>query len=243
MLGIDTNNDNKIDSFFVDVHYLSRNTLINGVSAVLLGLGPETPQFTLHDEPTGLRVEITSQTNMPEFRVGIRENASSDFDAVYRFSGTSFLIPGQVAGKNYFVSVAAIDNNKIMSAFSSEIRKVSDASTAAGTMDNFPYSAICTLMDLNESASARHGLNLIGANPNPSEENVSIYVELGTDYNGGKLELLITDNSGKEINRSVIPGRTPGIHSAVVTIKEKGVYISSLILNGKLLDSKKFVVK
>ena len=43
ILGVDTDGDLEIDSFFVDFNYLARNTIINGNSAAMAALGPETP--------------------------------------------------------------------------------------------------------------------------------------------------------------------------------------------------------
>ena len=106
ILGVDTDGDLIVDSLFIDLNYLARNTVINGMSATLLASGPETPTFDLLDEPTGLRVAITNGFGAQEFRIGVRNgSASLDFDAVYRTTATSFLVPGMVAGQGYFVSV------------------------------------------------------------------------------------------------------------------------------------------
>lgn len=244
ILGLDTDNDTKIDSFFVDFNYLARNTLINGTSATCLALGPTTPDFILHDEPTGLRVEIINQTQLPEFRVGVRILSSADFDNVYRFSGTSFLIPNLQANQTYFVSVAGIDNNEIMSAFSAEIRKVSDANTGPGLQDNFPYSVNCNLVGLDELGSD-HGIKLGDAYPNPGLNNeTSVKITRSLDFNSNNIQLILSDVSGKEILRRKIDFNGANGVEVNINLKDKsGSYVYSLMVDGRLTASKKLVVK
>lgn len=244
ILGVDTDNDMEIDSFYVDFNYLARNTLINGTSATLLALGPPTPDFILHDEPTGLRVEIISQTNMPEYRVGVRSLSSADFDAVYRFSGTSFLIPGQILNQSLFVSVAAIDSNTIMSAFSAEQRKVSDVATPAGTTDHFPYSAICNLVGLPQyEVNQRVPIHLIDALPNPFEHETNIGIEIANSTAFENASIVITDNVGKELKRLVIPVKEGKSNVTYKHSGRAGIYFYSLVVDGQVYETKKMMVK
>ena len=57
ILGIDTDGDMVIDSFFVDFNYLSRNAIINGNAAAMAALGPIAPlDFDLSEVPNGLAI-------------------------------------------------------------------------------------------------------------------------------------------------------------------------------------------
>lgn len=83
-LGIDINNDNVIDSFFVDFNYLSRNAIINGNAAGMAAIGPATPDFNLSVNDSALIIHVTQQTQYNVYRVGVR-TLSNDWDSVYTF--------------------------------------------------------------------------------------------------------------------------------------------------------------
>ncbi len=169
LIGEDFNNDGQIDSFYVDFNYLARNAVINGTSANFLANGPDIPNFTLHNEPTGLRVEITDASLAPEYRVGIKTRVGVEFDSIYRFTGNSFIIPGQQQGENYYVGVAALNAQGLMSPFNGDERAVSQATTPAGTVDNLPYGLDCANIGIEELQwqQIRHGLQLLPPRPNP----------------------------------------------------------------------------
>ncbi len=242
ILGVDTDGDLEVDSFYVDFNYLARNTIINGVTATLLALGPETPTFILHDEPTGLRVEITSQTLLSEFRVGVRGISGADFDEVYRFTGTSFVIPNQQANGTYFVSVAGLDDYKIMSPFSTEQRKISDANTPPGTVDDFPYAVNCNLVDLPEYQKSISVLELLDASPNPFTKETVFTVVVKDLSEWEDTYIVVVDNSGKEIKRLTVKAQ---IGNQKVNYQHRGragIHYYSLFRGGVLLDSKKLII-
>lgn len=47
VLGVDTDNDNIIDSFFVNFNYLARMAVINGNTSSMIGISPKTPDFDI----------------------------------------------------------------------------------------------------------------------------------------------------------------------------------------------------
>ncbi len=243
ILGVDTDNDNVVDSFYVNFNYLARNTVINGTTAALLALGPQAPTFTLHDEPTGLRVEITSPQIFPEYRVGVALLNSLDFEAVYRFSGNSFLIPGQTANTNYYVSVAAIDGNGIMSPFSAEQRSFSDANTPPGTPDTLNLKIQCSGIGLNEYLKPRHkrGIYLLPPRPNPFDREVVIPVTVSRLFD--EASLVISDASGKVLKEIPLES-TQGVQELnYIHEKGSGVFYVSLKADGVITETRKMVAE
>lgn len=201
VLGIDTDGDLMPDSFFVDFNYLQRNTLINGMSAVLLGLGPETPQFDVLDEPAGLRVVFSGSTVHPWYRIGVRDNSTStEFDAVYRTSDLSFPIPGLTASNAYFISVAAVDSAGIMSPFSGELLKVNDAITPPGTVDDLPFGLACAPIGIPEMQRTEARIDLLPCHPNPFTDRTVLQVMNNGPYQG-PASIVVCDLHGREVRR------------------------------------------
>ena len=166
IMGLDTNGDNIIDIMFMNFDYLKRNAIINGTSACILGLGPETPEFEVHDEPAGLRVEISEDDEYSEYRVGVRNsNQVHTFDYLYRTNQKSFLIPNLEAGENYFISVAAIDSNGMTSMFSGELFRSNDATTATASQDPLDLTIDCSLVS---APMPQVTIPVVRAYPNPS---------------------------------------------------------------------------
>lgn len=245
ILGLDTDGDGKIDSFFVDKNYLARNTVINGMSLTLLAQGPNTPEFTLHNEPTGLRVEVLNPT-VAQYRVGVRDGIQIDFNALYRFSAPSFLVPGQVSGDYYYISVAALDSNGVMSPFTTEKRAFSAANTAAGTPDNLPFKIDCSLVGANEFFLEKEekGIRLGEAVPNPLKNQTTITVEV-SDPAIRKASLVIYDAAAKTVDEIPLqlelelgPNEVRYRHEA-----GPGVFYYSLKVNGQVVETRKMVVQ
>ncbi len=245
VLGKDLDNDGILDTFYVDVNYLRRNTLINGVSLTMLAQGPESPDWVLKNEPTGLRVEITNGTS-PEYRVGVRSAVSNaEFEAVYRFSGNSFVIPGQQNGTFYFVSVAAIDGNGVMSPFTAEQRALSPANTATSAQDSLPYGINCFLFGINEwpSRGFHSKVALLGVRPNPNrgEAKVMVHMDEGVHYHSASL--IISENTGKEVKRLTL-NLEPGENTVEFSHSFKpGVYYCLLNIDGQMVGSLKMIVE
>ena len=200
ILGVDTDGDQEVDSFFVDFNYLQRNAVINGTSMTLLALGPETPTFDVLDEPTGLRVVITGNASLPWYRIGVRDNsAATEFEALYRTDETSFPIPGLTAANAYFISVAGIDSAGIMSPFSGELTKVNDVGTPPGTMDDLPFGLACAPISIAEQLDPNTTLQLLPCKPNPFADRTVIPIQNYSMKRFGKAAIVINDMHGKEL--------------------------------------------
>ena len=149
VVGVDTDSDGIIDSFFVDFNYLKRNGVINAVVAKIADIGPETPGFSVTNDGNGITVLITSQTQYSKYRVHARNvstTTSIDSLIIYSFSDTlSYTIPGIQSGNLYYVSVASVDSNGVTSPFSAESSgQVAAVTTAPAPIDPLPHSTYCS---------------------------------------------------------------------------------------------------
>ncbi len=242
ILGVDTDGDLVIDSFFVDFNYLQRNTLINGMTATLLALGPEAPEITLADEPTGLRVSIVPPAGCSTFRVAARRvNSPVEFNAVYLTTETSFLVPGLVAGSGYYICAAAIDDDGITSQFSSELLAANDADTPDAPMDDLPYGINCSAIGITGPAQAAPSVSL-SCFPNPTSSRATFVV---TPLNGSKMEharIVVTDPLGRDLFMLPLVNR-PGKQEVLLDRElEPGIYAYRLELDGRSIATNKLMV-
>jgi len=146
ILGVDTDLDGEIDSFFVDFNYLKRNCLLNAITATLVSEGPETPTLSLvTNDTSGVVVQITGQTQYNEYRIAIRpSDSTTSFEAVYTVNDTlPYALPGMDSSTTYFVSVASVENG-IMSIFSPEIIITNvKVNTSQATTTSFSNVCVC----------------------------------------------------------------------------------------------------
>lgn len=222
ILGIDTNNDMILDSFFVDFNYLARNAVMNGNAAGMLGIGPKAPDFTLTASGTNLVVQITAQTQYLKYRVGVR-TLTYDWDSVYTFSG-KLIDTINVAAGNYIVSVASVDNKNVESLFSKELMITT------------------TGVGLPERSSPASSVQLLQNKPNPSDEATMITVVVNKEMQYKEAFISIKELNGKEIKRTRIT-LNPGVNEVEYNhgYHTSGTYIYSLVIDGKAVQSKKMV--
>lgn len=222
ILGIDTNNDMILDSFFVNFNYLARNAVMNGNAAGMLGIGPKAPDFTLTASGTSLVVKITAQTQYLKYRVGVR-TLTYDWDSVYTFSG-KLIDTINVAAGNYIVSVASVDNKNVESLFSKELMITT------------------TGVGLPERTNSASSIQLLQNKPNPSDEATMITVVVNKEMQYKEAFISIKELNGKEIKRTRIT-LNPGVNEVEYNhgYHTSGTYIYSLVIDGKAVQSKKMV--
>lgn len=170
ILGVDTDGDQAIDSFFVDFNYLGRNTVINGSSAAFMANGPDVPEFSVVNTANEVRIDIDAANGASEFRVGVKLFGGSLFDSIYRFSGNSFVLPDLSAGTEYYLAVAGIDQNGLMGAYTQDQRLIAQASTPPGLTDPLPYGINCAVLALPDwqlMGGEKPALELLPPRPNP----------------------------------------------------------------------------
>jgi hypothetical protein len=248
ILGVDTDLNGSIDSFFVDFNYLKRNTVINGASAAMLALGPETPDFNLTADGTGMHVTITGATQYNTYRVGVHDAASNewdgDFDAVYRMDSTlTFTIPGLDANLNYWVSVASVDDNGLTSLFSVEEFKKAQVTSAPGTVDPLDLAISCWPSSVPiQQPAASLPIELLPPQPNPSRESTSLVVRVNQPGAATQGELIISDLLGHVVAR--IPIQLASVVNRVEyqhPIISTGLYHVSLVVDGRVVQSRKLI--
>ena len=243
-LGVDTDGDLLVDSFFVDFNYLQRNAVINGMTATLLAVGPEPPGFIVHNEPTGLRVSFTSGFNRLAYRIGVRNgNPSIDFDAVYKTTDTSFAIPGLSQNHYYYVSVATIDSATVMSPFSIEAVKYNAADTPPGAMDALPFGIGCVPIGITEAAKASSAsITLLPCAPDPFTDQTTIVVEVGRSIMYHEAFIVVRDPQGRELTRFRI-----ALHRGTNALNyhhpgSAGIYLYTLLVDDRIIGSRSMVV-
>lgn len=228
ILGVDTNNDQEIDSFFVDFNYLARNARINGTAATVIAHGPETPDFHLlgygtAEEPI-LDVTIDDYTPGMTYRIALRSSAN-DWDSVYTTTQQFNQLTPPEATVHY-VSVAAVDANGLESLFGEEKRAFK---TQLGLED----------IDLSE---AENGLQLMQNRPNPFDESTFISVFAAANEVDKNASIVIRDLTGKTIQRFDFV-LTEGMNDIEYFhgFGKTGTFLYSLEVEGQLIASKQMV--
>lgn len=221
VLGVDTDGDNIIDSFYVDFNYLSRNAIINGNAAAVLALGPEQPSFTALPAPNGIQLQINDPNNYGKYRLIVRSN-SPEYDTLITFQGTQRTIdPG--AGGALFVSLAAVDGNDLESLPNEEISLLS-----VGIEE--------------EESDGPHVATLLQNRPNPFDDATIIGFNAPERYLGKGAIIRISNSEGKvlqEIPKSVESGINEVLYQHGFGVE--GVFFYTLIINGEVIDTKKMV--
>ncbi|HET6224807.1 MAG TPA: M28 family peptidase [Bacteroidia bacterium] len=224
ILGVDTNNDMKLDSFFVDFNYLGRNAVINGNAAAMMALGPKTPDFKLtSNNADKMYIEITAQTQYLKYRVGVR-TTTNDWDSVYTFTGAGSLHDTiKFSTPNtYIVSVAAVDANGVESLFSRE--------------------EMLNLVGINELSAQTNAIQLLQNAPNPFDEATTISVLINSHIEYKNAYIAIHDISGKLVEKLPIELKD-GVNEVMYNhgYHMSGTFVYTLIVDGKKIESKRMI--
>ena len=222
LIGVDTNNDMVIDSFFVDFNYLARNAVINGVTAGLIGNSPETPDFMVSSTDSLIFVEITSQTQYMNYRVAMR-TTFTEWDTVYTItnglSGNFSFIENNTY---HYISVASVDEHGIESCFGEE-------------------------QSVNRTTSIEEYLfdqkvELLQNRPNPFDEATAISILVHERFEHKEAYIRITDLTGKEIWRKEVE-LNKGMIEVVYNhgYQATGQYLYSLIIDNNVIATRSMV--
>jgi len=221
ILGVDTDGDQVIDSFFVDFDYLSRNAIINGNAAAMAALGPETPTISfVSQDGDFLYIEINDPYDYNEYAVRMR-TYSNDFDTLFYIHGAkAAAIDLAHHDLNIFISAASIDSRGIESLFSGEsLVKIT------GTTEIAP-----------------HAVELFQNKPNPVDESTIISFWIQDPVTVHSAKVIITNAEGKvvdDIPVSVHEGMNEVLfdHGYNMT----GTFLYSLYVNDQLVETRKMV--
>jgi hypothetical protein len=136
VLGVDTDANGIIDSFFVDFHYLARNTLINANAVAIAARNvPPAPSFNAVRNGNLLAVQFSAPIDNQTIRVAVR-SVTNDWDTVYTLSPTFSDVLYSVTPGITYMSVAGVDTYGAESLFS--IEKIVTTSNTAEPEEDKP---------------------------------------------------------------------------------------------------------
>jgi hypothetical protein len=229
ILGLDLSvpPDGIIDTFFVDMNYLRRNAIMNGVNLGFLALSPPMPDPVFTPVDDGIQINMTGADSLYlDYRVGVRSDNSGTlyFDTVYHFTGTSqMFIPGLDPDGEYYFSVANVSND-FESLFCAEF----------------------SLFPVGIRSQVKHdwGIRLEHNTPNPFSDRTAIGITVNENEFYPNAAIVITDISGRVIARLPVSLK-PGLNEVEYRNNGnlKGMYIYSLCIGDKPVCSEKMVMK
>lgn len=224
VLGVDTDGDSVVDSFFVQFNYLARNALINGNAVAMAARGiPKPAGFTGIRSGNTLQIDIDAPDTLGTFRVALRTN-SNDWDTVFTLTGSNHgMFPCNPTGL-LIVSVASVDEAGIESLFSIE------------------KSILVTSTEENEVVDSEKSIRLFQNRPNPFDEAtwISFWVNEVPKYR--KATLQITDMGGKLIE--VMPlSLKQGMNEVMYThgYGVRGTFQYALFIDDKVVDTRQMI--
>lgn len=222
ILGVDTDGDSEIDSFFVDFNYLARNASINGNAAAMAALGPESPVIaSVGQDGDFLYIEMEDPNDYNHYVVGLRVN-THDFDTLYYITNSKsgvFQLPSRQL--NIFISAASVDSNGVESLFSEEkLVKLTGTSDPPDTKS----------------------IELFQNKPNPFDESTTISFWVEDPASVRDASVIITDLNGKKIRELSVEVKE-GMNEVLFHhgYNMTGTYLYSLFVDGVLIGTKKMV--
>jgi len=224
ILGIDTDNDNVIDSFFVDFNYLKRNTIINGLSIGMVANSPAPPEFELEQVGNMVKVTITSDHPEDNYKIGVRVE-ENDFDSLYLVTNSKEAFVNAPSEDAFFlVSASVIGENGVESCFSDE---------------EFLFT---TTSNENITELPKPKVHLLQNRPNPFDEatTISWFVNEKINYNDARIT--VHNSRGILITRKIIE-LNEGMNEWVFTHGwgKEGVMYYSIHIDGKHIETKSMI--
>ncbi len=244
ILGVDTDGDLIMDSFFVDFNYLARNTVINGVSSALTALAPVTPDFILTDNGQIVSITINDSMNYDHYRIFVR-SSSNDFDAVYSVKDTNYSrIPSLISGTLYRISVASVNEDGVMSLFSAE-QNINPLVNSSGSVDTVDFVAVncISLGHIEIEKPQSNEQNELIIHPNPSSDKITLTFDFGNYSNQKKYYLEIHDIKGALLLR-INWANQQGMNSIQLDVArfQSGSYDCLLLEENKIIEKAPFIV-
>jgi hypothetical protein len=229
ILGVDTDipPDGIIDSFYVDMGYLRRNAITNGVNLGYLALSPPPPSPAFSAIPFGVRIQLSGPDSLYQhYRVGVRSKGSGSlyFDTVYTFNNiTELVIDNLVHEKEYYFTVMNVMN---------------------GIESQFPDEYSLVVSGYGDFVAAARGIYMHQNCPNPVNGSTTITID---NYSGeGSLPAMVVlrDLAGRVVGKIPVrlsPGRNSMEYSNVHG--HRGFYTYSLEVDGRILVTRKMILQ
>ncbi len=223
ILGVDTDGDATIDSFFVNFNYLARNASINGNAAAMSALGPDRPAIlNVGQDGDYLYIDIEDPNDYNQYVIGLRVN-TNDFDTLYYITGSKsgvFELPNRQL--NIFISAASIDGNGVESLFSDEV--------------------LVRLTGTHEETASGNGIELLQNRPNPFDESTIISFIVNGPASNHTARIVITDLNGKMIKQIPVDVKE-GMNEVLYHhgYNMVGTFLYALYIDEQMIATKKMV--
>ena len=228
-LGVDTDGDGQLDSFFVDFNYLYRNAVINGYALHTAASGPASPDdFTATGiDNSGMRIEINDPTGeTTRYVVAAREFGSLEWSYITEMTGTLDTLMDAPADVNFLWSVAALDDLDRESLFIGEEIENYDVATA------------------DPNAPEQTAVELLQNRPNPFDEATWFGVMVHENLGYREAHIRVQDMEGRELARLPIDLQ-PGLNEVLYGFEHHryvpGTYAYSLVVDGKPVATRRMV--
>ena len=224
VLGVDTDLDGQLDSFFVDFNYLGRNARINAVSASMAAIAPDPPMITeYYFDGDNFFLRLASPSEDSKYVIGVRTDFN-DFDSLYYLEGADFAT-FQTAEKelSIFISAATVDSQGVESLWSEEVLAILSGAEDPTLEEEKPF-------------------KLMSNRPNPFDEATTLSFWAARDMPGKTAYISIADAAGREIERLPVAIRQ-GVNEVLYRhgYGQSGMLIQTLIIDGQLVDSKPMI--
>ncbi len=224
ILGIDTDNNGAVDSFFVDFNYLARNTVINANAIAMAAQNVALPaDFTAVRSGNQLILKLLNTTiDTFTFRIALR-STTNDWDTVYTVTGNQATVPCNATG-SLFASIAGVDTDGVESLFSGE-----KIVTTSATNDP-------------ENSVDQRNIRLLQNRPNPFDEAtwISFWVQEVPVYRNASIE--ISDMQGKLITKIPVKLQA-GMNEILYThgYGGSGTFTYSLVIDQNTVDTRQMI--
>ncbi|MDF1696588.1 MAG: M28 family peptidase [Saprospiraceae bacterium] len=228
ILGMDTNADGELDSFFVDFNYLGRNAVINGISASFAAIGPDEVGFQGFVDGDSILIEIEDDNDYLNYKIYSR-STTQDFDTMYVVSGVKsrriLKNPGPTFAQ--FISVASVDDNGIESLLSPENYATMVLSDGTSIPLESPTQKVATLFQNR---------------PNPFDEATSIGYIIHKPLGNKRVEIVIRDMKGVLVERLKAESKE-GVNEVIYYhgYNKAGTFVYSIEIDGRPLESKMMI--
>ncbi|MCX6234621.1 MAG: M28 family peptidase [Bacteroidetes bacterium] len=228
IIGLDTTAppDGVIDTFFVDMRYLRRNIIANGVNLGFLAISPPQPAPVFNPLPDGVEIDLEgSDTLFKHYRVGIRSQGSGSlyFDTVMTFMNTHHLvINGLSTSKTYYISVMNVEN-----------------SVESLISDEYSWSTV----GIRKIPEHGTGINMNQNMPNPASETTTVLIDVLQPLIKPDAEIIIKDMTGRVMDRIPVRLMTGANKITYSNIKRlQGLFTYSLSVEGRIIQTRKMVL-
>lgn len=228
ILGVDTDNDGILDSFYVDFNYLARNAVINGLSASFAAIGPKEIGYEGYVDGDSILIEILDDNDYLNYKIYSR-SLMQDFDTSYVVVGgkSKHIVknPGPIFAQ--FISVASVDSDGIESLLSPEDYVSEVLSDGVSTTIAVPDKKIATLFQNR---------------PNPFDEATSIGYIIHKNISNAKVEIVIRDTHGQQVKRIQATSKE-GVNEVIYYhgYNKEGTFIYTLEIDGRPIESKMMI--